>query len=126
VTRHLAAVPPDTTAAARRRLAYAMSEDELQENIRELCDLLGLAVQHIHDSRRCWLSGWPDITIIGPAGLLFRELKSETGKPTPEQTAVGYKIKAAGASWKLWRPSDWLAGRIEAELRGIAGTAEMF
>lgn len=125
MTRHLAVVPPDLTAANLRRLAAAMPEKELQQNVADLCATLGL--YHFHPLSSIGSEpGWPDSTIIGPGGIRFRELKSEAGRATPEQTAVGYKLKAIGLSWKLWRPSDWLSGQIGNELSEIAGTAEMF
>lgn len=125
MTRHLAAVPASTTAANLRRLAAAMPEAELQQNVADLCKSLRL--YHYHPLSSVGSEkGWPDSTIIGPGGIRFRELKSEVGRPTPEQTAVGYRLKAIGMSWKLWRPSDWLTGQIGNELSEIAGTAEMF
>ena len=125
MTRHLEAVPPPASNAGLRRIAAAMSEAELQQNVADLCKTLGLF--HYHPASSIGSEkGWPDSTIIGPGGIRFRELKSEIGRPTPEQVAVGYRLKAIGMSWKLWRPSDWLAKRIEAELREICGTAELF
>lgn len=122
----LTVVPPGLTDAARRKLAAAMSEDELQENIRELCDVLRLPVQHIHDSRRCWLPGWPDLVIFGGCHVLWRELKSETNRISAEQRSVGSVIGRAGGDWAVWRPCDWVNGIIRRQLEAIAGTREMF
>lgn len=106
------------TAADLRRIAYAMSETELQENIRDLCKVLRLPVQHIHDSRRCWLPGWPDVVVFG-SRIIYRELKSETGSLSPEQRSVGSRIAKAGGDWSLWRPRDWTSGVIRRELEEI-------
>jgi len=114
------------TPAQHRLVAAKMSEAELQEHVRQMCAGLGLAAQHIHDPRRCWLPGWPDVVIIGRE-IIYRELKSEYGRPTPEQTALGCKLKAAGASWKIWRPGDLLSGLIGAELAEVAAVqTELF
>lgn len=122
----LAVVPSSLTAAEARRIAHAMSEDQLQENCRDLIAHLGLKAQHIHDSRRCWLPGWPDLVIFGEGRVLWRELKSETGSLSPEQRSVGSAITRAGGDWAVWRPRDWTSGVIRNQLERIAGTAEMF
>lgn len=98
--------------------AARMPERELQENVRQLCAGLGLFHYHPYNSARSE-PGWPDSTIIGRR-VIFRELKSEYGKLTPEQAEVGRKLKAAGQNWQVWRPSDWLSRKIEKELTELA------
>lgn len=113
--------------ARQRYLASRWSEEELQEHVRSLCAALGLAVQHVHDPRRSWLPGWPDLVIIGPAGIRYRELKSETGSLRPDQRSVGSRITRAGGNWAVWRPRDWYSGVIQRQLEEISGTqAELF
>jgi len=100
--------------------AWAMLEDQLQENVRTLCKQLRLPVQHVYDARKCWLIGWPDLVIIGPGGILFRELKKEGENPTPAQWKVGRLLTDAGADWGVWRPADLLDGTIGRQLAAIA------
>lgn len=102
-----------------RLYAAKMTEDELQAAVRRMCTDLGLAVQHIHDPRRSWLPGWPDLTIIG-TDILFAELKSQHGTLSPEQRRVSRIIKAAGGRWVLWRPMDLLSGEIARTLTALA------
>jgi hypothetical protein len=109
-----------TLTGAQLRLASAMPEAELQEQVRLRCAALHLAAQHVYDSRRCWLPGWPDLWIAGPGGILYRELKREGGGPTPDQRRVGRVITRAGGDWAMWLPSDLLDGTVDAELRAIA------
>jgi hypothetical protein len=104
----------------QRQAAYSMSEDALQETIRKQCRALGFLVQHEHDSRRSWLPGWPDLVIVGKSGILWRELKSEAGRLSPEQRQVGSALHAAGQDWAVWRPRDWVDGTIQRQLEGIA------
>ena len=105
--------------------AGAMTEAKLQESVRQYCAELGLFHLHILNSKGCE-PGWPDSVIIGRR-VLFRELKSEFGRLTPEQTKVGYLLQAAGQNWKVWRPSDLLSGLVSAELTEVAGIqAELF
>jgi hypothetical protein len=108
-----------TATASRLQLARAMSERELQDSIRRLCDDLGLAVQHIHDPRRSWLVGWPDLVIVGN-GIIYRELKSERGTLSPEQRAVGDRLELAGADFAVWRPRHLLDGSIAQRLAELA------
>ena len=44
------------------------------------------------------------------------ELKAERGRATPEQVEWLTALLAADLHATIWRPSDWLSGRIEAEL----------
>lgn len=110
-----------TTAIAADRLAAAraMTEAELQDRIRSMCDSLGLAVQHIHDPRRSWLPGWPDLVIIGDR-TIYRELKTERGTLSPEQRDVGGRLTRAGQDWAVWRPRDLLTGTIGRQLADAA------
>ena len=96
-----------------------MTEAELQESVRLMCRHLGLYHYHPRDSRRSE-PGWPDSTIIGPHRIIYRELKSEWGRLSPEQTRVGYLLQAAGQNWQVWRPSDWLSGQVAKELSDLA------
>jgi hypothetical protein len=105
--------------------ARAMTEDQLMESIRDLCALLRLRAFHVYDARRCWSPGYPDLTICGPGGLLFRECKTEHGTIRPEQTGWIHALKAARQNAGIWRPRDWFSGRIEQELRLLAGQPEL-
>jgi hypothetical protein len=105
--------------------AAAMSEAQLQESVRQYCATLGLFHFHVLNSKGCE-PGWPDSVIIGRR-VLLRELKSEFGRLTSDQTRVGYLLKAAGQNWKVWRPSDLLSGQIAKELVEVAAVqAELF
>jgi hypothetical protein len=111
---------------AQRHLAATMLEDELQEYVRSYCRDLGLPIQHVQDTRRSWLPGWPDLVILG-SRILWRELKTETNSLSPEQRAVGARITRAGGNWAVWRPRDLFSGVILRQLEEIAGVqAELF
>jgi hypothetical protein len=97
-----------------------MSEDELEEQIRDACTKLGILRFHVRISRGT-TAGLPDDILIGPRGILWRECKNQTRKPTPAQVKTGKALTAIGQDFALWRPSDWLSGRIQAELAAIAG-----
>jgi hypothetical protein len=74
-------------------------------------------VYHTHNSRRSE-PGFPDLTVVGAHGVLFRELKSERGRVTADQRRWLDALAAAGADVVVWRPCDW-PQRIHAELESI-------
>ena len=100
-----------------------MSETELDAAVRQLAALLGVRCYSVRNSRAGVVTsrGYPDLTLAGPGGVAFRELKNHVGVPTPEQLEWGRVLTEAGADWKIWRPDDLQDGVIETELRQIAG-----
>lgn len=98
-----------------------MTEGDLMENIRTMTCYLRLWAFHDHDSRRSWGPGYPDLTLCGPGGVLFREVKGTGGVLSADQKGWLRALKAAGADAALWTPLDWDCGRIERELRALAG-----
>lgn len=104
--------------------AYAMSEDELMENVRALCKDLRLYVFHVRDSRRSWGPGFPDLVILGPRGILYRECKNARNTLSPEQRAWGSILTRAGANWSTWRPRDLLDGSVRKQLLTISAHPE--
>lgn len=104
-----------------------MTEAQLQAAVLELARLLGWRVAHFRPARTVtgWRTpvaadgaGFPDLCLVRER-VLFRELKAERGAPSSEQLAWLDALTAAGADAGIWRPSDWTAGLIEAELRGL-------
>jgi hypothetical protein len=103
-----------------------MTEAELQAEVVKLAESLGLVVLHIRDVRRehhAW-TGFPDLFITGPGGLLFRELKPAGGQLRGEQKRWQWRLREAGQDARVWWPADWHAGTIAAELAVLAGNAQ--
>lgn len=105
-----------------------MIEDDLKKGVIDLAHLFGLLVAHFRPARteRGWRTpveadgkGYPDMTIVGPGGVLFRELKSATGTLSPEQKVWIDRLALAGADIGVWRPQDLASGRIKEELRAL-------
>jgi hypothetical protein len=104
-------------------------EDQLVEAIIDMCRLFGLYVAHFRPAQirpGRWVTavqgdgkGYPDLTIVGPGGAMWREAKSSTGSMTPEQKIWASRIKAGGGDFAVWKPADLHSGRIEAELRAL-------
>jgi hypothetical protein len=63
--------------------------------------------------------GFPDLVIIGPGGVLWRELKVPPDDLRSEQRALGYTLQACWQNWAVWTPADLDNGRIEEELASI-------
>ena len=96
-----------------------MTEDALLAEILDMCSRLGLVVFHSTDPRRDIGRGFPDLVIIGERDMCFAELKSGSGRLSPEQTVWRYKIIAAEVAHYVWRPGDLESGRIETILRTL-------
>ena len=106
-------------AGPRRVPAHPQREAELQSFVRAVCRRMGLLHYHTHRSDRSE-PGFPDSVIVGPGGLLFRELKSETGRASPDQLRWLQQLRAAGADAAIWTPDDKHIGRIHNELNRLA------
>ena len=96
-----------------------MSESQLSVHVRSALVLLHLRGYHTYNSRRSE-PGFPDWVIVGQH-LMFRELKTERGRLSAAQIAWLDDLKAAGQDAGIWRPSDWLSGRILSELKDTRG-----
>lgn len=106
------------------RLPDSLTEAVFQRHTTELATLTGWRWMHVRRSVRGetggWTTattepGWPDLVLWRPGQLLFRELKSDTGKLTEPQRDLLLSLRAAGADVEVWRPSDWPL--IETKLR---------
>ena len=97
-----------------------MTEAELMEAVRAVVRDLGLLAFHAADSRRTWGRGYPDLTIAGRGGCIWRECKTESGSLSAEQREWGDTLKLGGGNWRVWRPRDLLDGSIGRELAGLA------
>lgn len=109
-------------AELRALQAAAMSEEELQAQITDRLNRLKLLWFHDVDplkNRR----GYPDLTIAGPGGTLFRELKTMTGRVSAAQQKWLDTLSEGGEDAKVWRPIDLLNGTVDAELAVIARRA---
>jgi len=96
-----------------------VTERQLLDAIRDACRWGGLLTFHAYDSRRSE-PGFPDLVVVGPHGVLWRELKSSRGRLTPEQVRWLDRLTEAGADADVWRPDAWPT-RVMAELSAIGG-----
>lgn len=95
---------------------WAPSEAQFQRHIILLCRTFRLAYYHTHDSRRS-VPGFPDLVVVGPGGLIFAELKTETGRLSKAQKQWISILEAAGQEVHVWRPGDRRS--IEARLEQL-------
>jgi VRR-NUC domain-containing protein len=96
-----------------------VTEADLMEAIRRICQLLGIRAFHVADSRRSWGSGFPDLVMVGTRGVIYRECKGREGVLRPDQRAWGSALAAAGGDWAVWRPADLQSGVIYKQLEAI-------
>jgi len=106
------------------KLARAMPErgrGGLDEKVRGiLADLPRVLGYHTWNSRKS-PSGFPDWVFCGPNGVIYRELKRQSEKPTPAQQEWLDALSRAGEDAGVWRPSDYYSQRIALELAALAG-----
>lgn len=93
----------------------------------DLAQRLGWRYWHLSDSRKLVrrgelvpdpeAAGFPDLVLAHPrrGRLLFRELKSDTGRLRAKQREALEALEAAGADVAVWAPKDW--DRVVADLR---------
>ena len=91
-------------------------EKELRLNLEKLAKLLGWRYYFTYRSRRS-PPGFLDFELVKGDRLIKAELKSDVGRPTEEQHAwIRAYLDTPHVEVYLWRPSDWVAGRIEMAL----------
>ena len=84
-----------------------VTEKDLREQVRTLCDLFGWKMYFswtsIHSPR-----GFPDLVLCNPEQkrVVYAELKSEKGTVTPYQQEWLDTLEACGQEVYLWRPGD--------------------
>lgn len=105
-----------------------MTEEQFFTKVLELCegrDLWPVPVRPERFANRVGASrGFPDLMIVGPGGVLFRELKTDIGMGAGRglraaQTLWMYRLQAAGLDWEVWQPRDMASGLIGRELDGL-------
>ncbi|MCQ9367356.1 VRR-NUC domain-containing protein [Brevibacterium sp. 91QC2O2] len=98
--------------------ARSWTEAQFQSQVVAMARSLGWMSYHTHDSRRSD-PGFPDLCLVHPgrARVMWRELKTETGRLRPAQRDWLGALADAGQDAGVWRPSDLVSGRIGRELR---------
>ena len=66
-----------------------------------------LTIQHFPTAFDCWSPGWPDLVIVGPGGVLWREVKTARDRLSPRQWDWGDRLITAGQDWAVWGPADY-------------------
>lgn len=109
-----------TTISSKAFMVNSMTEAEWQRRITDLCDWHGLKWHHEVDSRKS-KSGFPDLVIAGPSGVIFAELKREKGRVSKAQQDWYDRLHRSGAEVYIWRPSHW--DEVQVVLRRLARVA---
>lgn len=95
-----------------------MTEDQLLQAVRDLAKISGWETYHTHRSDRSE-PGFPDLVLVRPPLVLFRELKSDTGSLTAAQVQWLHQLQASGQDVGVWRPSDLRGGAVAAQLARV-------
>lgn len=89
------------------------TERQLQDNVVHVARTWGWLAVHFggnqHRRAHYDATGFPDLLLVhvDPPSIMFRELKSTTGKLTPGQKTWQGKLGRAGFDVDVWRPDDW-------------------
>ena len=90
------------------------SEALFMQQVQQIAATCGWDAHHIRPARygATWktdgLAGMPDLILIGQRGqgIIWAELKSETGKPSKIQVARLEQLRNNGQEVYLWQPKD--------------------
>lgn len=99
---------------------FGWTESQFRIVILAKCAALPLTVNYHKLDRLSPVMGWPDLEIVGPSGIYYRELKTMTGILSVDQRRIGSILAKADADWAVWRPVDWLSGVITSQLKRLA------
>jgi hypothetical protein len=92
------------------------TEEAFTKQLIDLANTLGWKVAHFRPARteKGWRTpcqgqakGFPDLVLVGHGRIIFAELKSETGQFSFDQACWRDCLITAGATFYVWRPSDW-------------------
>lgn len=114
-----------TAAEHREKTILAWTEKQFQEQVVGLAKTLGWWVYHPYSSQRS-TPGFPDLYLAHPKhGIIQRELKTEKGRLSSHQREAIALITKAGGDVAVWRPRDYLNGRIQQELSPASTSANL-
>lgn len=103
------------TRSALEVIASHMSEVELLNAVLARCDAAGWLAWHAYSSKRS-RPGFPDVVAVGPDRVVYRELKTETGRTTEDQRRWLERLAKAGQDAGVWRPTQLLDGTVDRAL----------
>lgn len=99
----------------QKLIAQEMKEEALLTLVMHMAKLSGWRRYHVRNSKAGIVQGevgFPDLVLVRGSRVIFAELKREKGRTEPEQVAWLEALLLAGLEIYVWRPSDWLEGRI--------------
>lgn len=101
------------------------TEFQLQGAVEGLLKWYRLRFHHCRDARLCTGNGFPDLVIVGPLGVLYRELKVQGRTPNTEQRRWGHALTHAFQDWAVWTEEDYFSGTITNQIAAISDLAVM-
>jgi VRR-NUC domain len=97
-------------------IALALSEADWSRRVLDAAKLFGWRFAHFRPAQtvKGWRTamqgdkGWPDLVLLRPPRLILAELKSDTGRVSPEQSDwIAQLAEVPGLEVYIWRPSNW-------------------
>jgi hypothetical protein len=106
-----------------------ISEDDLKASVIDTFHIFKWRVAHFRPAltSKGWRTpvqadgkGWPDLFATRGPRAIVAELKSEKGRPTPEQEQWLADLASVPCiEVFVWRPSDWVSGEISRIISGV-------
>ena len=98
-----------------------MTEGQLQAAIIRYAELMGWRLYHVtnvHKKLRSHTSvGFPDLHMVRGRRIVYAELKDAKKPRTDAQDEWARAIQKTDAEYYLWRPADWMSGRVDEILK---------
>ena len=98
-----------------------MTEGQLQSAIIKYAELMGWRIYHVtnvHKRLRSHTSeGFPDLHMVRGKRIVYAELKNATEERSDQQVLWAFAIHKTPAEYYLWRPADWMSGRVDEVLK---------
>ena len=89
-----------------------LAEKDFQSQVIALAKGEGWLTYHVYDSRRSE-AGFPDLVLAHPErGVIFAELKTDSGNTTDAQDLWFFTLESGGAEVYVWRPAQLASGYI--------------
>ena len=97
-----------------------MTEGDFQRQVIKAAEMFFWAIYHVTNVKGrllAWSSlGFPDLVLCHGHQVLYRELKTDTGRLSTDQKSWIALLNRAGQDVGVWRPKDW--DRVVLELKG--------
>lgn len=95
-----------------------MNEAQLLREVLDLAKKYGVLAFHSYGPPVS-TAGFPDLVLAGQHGVVFAELKSDSGQTSAEQDLWAWNLQQSGQKYVVFRPMHLETGAIDTMVRSI-------